>query len=80
MNDSALPLPHPKQVIPSFPHLPETRLSPSQGRQQDRTQAIFPRRCLVEMLMSEVEEIFPRPRQVALKCLLSSGLPRTVDS
>lgn len=44
------------------------------------TQTIFPKRYLVEMLRSEVEKILLRPRHVALKYLLSSGLPRTVDS
>ena len=44
------------------------------------TQAIFPERFLVEMVRSEVEKILLRPRHVALKCLLSAGLPRTVDS
>lgn len=44
------------------------------------TQAIFLKRFMVEMLRLEVEKITPRPRHVALKCLLSSGLPRTGDS
>lgn len=42
------------------------------------TQAIFPKRFLVEMLRLEMEKILPRPGHVALKCLPPSGLPRAV--